>query len=429
MAGRGLLSIECAGLGYEIIARQPQFAPLTGLEYAPLTSVFPALTCTAQATFRSGESPLQHKVVCNGHFDRQTKRVDFWNQSAGLVQGGRIWDSLRQRGGRVALLFQQQSLGDSNDFGLSPAPVHRHHGGMIQACYSRPPELEIELEQAIGRKFDLQRYWGPRSGRESSRWISQATIWLLQNRRPEFLATYLPHLDYCQQKLGPYHPAVSVELLFLGELLRTLLAAAQTLGYEVVIWGDYGISPARQVIYPNRLLRSEGLFAVRRVGRSSTYPNLYDSRAFALVDHQVAHLYVPEAHDIEVVRDLFTDYPGVESVLEPSAVGLPADTSGELVLTAMPGTWFAYPWWEKAKEAPDYASHVDIHNKIGFDPCELFWKIPFLSTSWDASQPKGTHGRIDCPAAWSATPGFSPEPAPCNLKQLSRRVREFLDTL
>ncbi|NLF93652.1 MAG: alkaline phosphatase family protein [Oligosphaeraceae bacterium] len=427
--GRGILCIECAGLGHEMLARCPQFASLTGLTFAPLTPVFPAVTCTAQATFRTGQSPMQHQVVCNGHFERSTRRVDFWNQSAGLVRGPRIWDGLRQRGGRAAVLFLQQSLGDSCDIVVSPAPVHRHHGGMIQACHCRPPELEAELVQAIGRKFDLLHYWGPSSSRKSSDWISQATLWVLQRQRPEFLATYLPHLDYCQQKLGPEHPAVSRELQFLGATLRTLLSAARALDYEVLIWGDYGISAARQAVYPNRILRSQGLFSARRVGTAATYPNLYDSRAFAMVDHQVAHLYVPDARDVPAVRALFTACPGVDTVSEPAALGLPAGESGELVLTAAPGAWFAYPWWEQAREAPDYASHVDIHHKIGFDPCELFWQIPFLRTSWDGSLPKGTHGRVDCLAAWAATPGLGAAPGPVDLGQLSRQVRQFLETI
>ena len=425
-----ILSLECAGLGIEVLSCCPEFSQLSGFCFSAMDSVFPAVTCTAQATFRTALSPLQHQVVCNGRYDRKTHKVDFWNQSAGLVQGGRIWDRLRQVGGRAGVLFHQQSLGDSSDLVLSPAPVHRHHGGMIQACHCRPENLEQRLNEYAGRPFSLMNYWGPLSNRKSSDWICAAAELVMQQDQPDFLAVYLPHMDYCQQKAGPSQTTVMErQLRVLSSFLRRLLTAAESLGYEVLVWGDYGISPVDRVVFPNRVLRQQGLFSARRVSGGLTYPNLFDSAAFAMVDHQVAHLYLQDPRELENVRKIFNGMPGVSRVLPPASLGLPCGESGDLVLEAAAGYWFAYPWWKSASEAPDYATHVDIHNKIGFDPCELFWKIPFLSTSMDCTLPKGSHGRLDCPGCFAATPPLAEHLQSENLLQLSISLEEVLGDL
>lgn len=248
--------------------------------------------------------------------------------------------------------------------------------------------------------------------------------------QPDYLAVYLPHMDYCQQKAGPLQTEfMERELRVLAAFLRRLLVAAEAFGYEVLVWGDYGISPVDKAVFPNRVLRQHGLFSARRVSGGFTYPNLFDSAAFAMVDHQVAHLYLQDPRELEHVRTIFTGMPGVSRVLPPESFGLPAGESGDLVLEAAAGCWFAYPWWDSASEAPDYATHVDIHSKIGFDPCELFWKIPFLSTSMDCTLPKGSHGRLDCPGCVAATPRLAERLQTENLLAMSISLEKVLGDL
>jgi hypothetical protein len=140
-----------------------------------------------------------------------------------------------------------------------------------------------------------------------------------------------------------------------------------------------------------------------------TYPDLYASWAFALVDHQVAHVFVrrapgasaPEPTLLAKVRAVLAAVPGVATILDAAEFG--HLNAGDLVLVAAEGAWFAYPWWEEAQEAPDYATHVDIHSKIGFDPCELFWGWPPPSVSRDPARVGGTHGRAEPPVAFAST--------------------------
>ena len=425
MALPRILVIDVAALGYDLVKTCPEPFAALGLNFTPLEPVFPAVTCPAQATLRTGLPPAGHGIIANGLFQRDLGKTFFWEQAASLLPEGRIWDKFRQRGGRVGLLFWQQSMGETADLVLTPAPVHKHEGGMIQDCYARPAGLYRDLCRTIGREFNLFNYWGPLASFKSTRWITAATLAVMARPdAPELLFTYLPHLDYVLQKYGPADQARTMRAA--GELageLKRLMQGAAAAGYEVLIFGDYAIGPAPQAVFPNRELRRAGWFQIRPVGRM-TYPDLPASGAFALVDHQVAHVYVRQPRDVGRVRELLAGLPGVaEAALR--ADRLPHPRSGELVLTAAPEAWFAYPWWDTPREAPDYASHVDIHSKIGFDPCELFWGWPPPSVSRDPGRVRGTHGRPGCPAAMAATLDW-PSP-PASLLELSAILRQRLE--
>ena len=420
-----LLVIQVAALGHELIRNYPATWARLGLTFAPLEPVFPAVTCPVQASFRTGLPPAQHGILGNGCFDRATRRTAFWEQAAAqITTPERIWSGYRQRGGTVGVMFWQQSLGEDVELILSPAPIHRHHGGMIQDCYAQPTGLYHDLCRATGREFNLFNYWGPLAGLKSTRWITDATLAVLRRAdAPGLLLTYLPHLDYALQKFGPQnerHTARAVTET--TEELEKLLAGARAAGYATVVFGDYAITPAKQVIFPNRELRRAGFFNVRQV-RKMTYPDLHASRAFALVDHQTAQLFVRHPHDVEPVRELFAALPGVAEVRTPPAPAHPR--AGELELVAEAGAWFAYPWWSAKAEAPDYASHVDIHAKPGFDPCELCWGWPPPGISQNPVRIGGTHGRADLPAAWATT---APLPGEVRtLLDLSAAVRQWLN--
>lgn len=429
-----LLVIQCAALGHDLVRRFPQLHRDLGLAFQPLTPPFPAVTCTVQATFRTAQPPEEHGVICNGFYFRDLHRTAFWEQSADLLPRRRIWDEFRAQGHRIGAVCWQQSLGGNSDTVLSPAPIHKHEGGMIQDCYSQPPDLYRELSYDIGR-FSLHRYWGPLAGIASTRWIVNATSALLHRaNRPELLLTYIPHLDYVLQKYGPRNETAVARAVddFVREL-RRLLDSAKAAEYDVLVFGDYAITPAEQAVFPNRMLRDATLFQVRRV-KSMTYPDLHASRAFALVDHQVAHLFLRDPRDKDTVRACFAGQPGIAEIADAAA----RDGSdrwkryaGDLILTAAPGFWFAYPWWRESCEEPDYAGHVDIHSKPGFDPCELFWGWPPPSVSRDPSKVKGTHGRTDVPAVWAATcelpvPAAAAGGAPLPLADLARAVEIWL---
>src|SRR5205807_6860454 len=78
----------------------------------------------------------------------------------------------------------------------------------------------------------------------------------------------------------------------------------------------------------------------------------------------------------ERTRAVLADLAGVARVLageERMEIDLHHGRSGDLIALAEPDAWFAYPFWEDERLAPDYARTVDIHRKPGYDPCELFF--------------------------------------------------------
>ncbi len=344
-------------------------------------------------------------MVGNGLYFRDLRKVMFWEQSSALVSGPRIWDPARCAGQKVGMMFWQQSLGENVDLVVSPAPIHKHGGGMIQDCYTAPAELQQRLRDRVGRSFNLMNYWGPLASKRSTRWIVDATNEVMRTEQPEVLLTYLPHLDYDLQRHGPDSVEASRAKVEIAAFLEQLKASATENGYESVFFGDYSIEQVTYgAVFPNRALAREGLLSTREV-RGMLYPDFHTARAFAITDHAVAHIHTDSAATLQTARELFAQLPAVDLVLDRSAqkdIGLEHANSGDLLLVAAPGAWFAYPWWTEKSRAPDFASHVDIHNKPGYDPCELFFGWPPLSVSRDETRVKGTHGR-SCPVAWDSS--------------------------
>lgn len=422
-----LLVIQVAGLGHAFAERNG-LREIAGCPVRSFEPVFPALTCPAQATLRTGLPPSGHGMIANGFFDATLRKPFFWEQSSALVAGPRVWEGFRARGGTVGLMFLQQSLGEAVDQWLSPAPVHTHGGGMIMGCHSRPVDLYARLAKRVGRSFSLHRYWGPLASVKSSEWIAEAVAMLLaEPDAPDLCVAYLPGLDYDLQRVGPDHPKAVKALAAVRRELDLLFTAAQKNGYEAVAFGDYAITPVtRGAVFPNRGLREAGLLAVREM-RGMAYPDFHQSAAFALVDHQVALVTCFDSAALPRVADTLRGLDGVAKVLDrdgQAALGVDHPRAGDLLLVAQPGAWFAYPWWTEPREAPDYASHVDIHNKPGYDPCELFFGRTPFSVSPDTSRIKGTHGLVGqgCEAAFVSTLTLKAE----SLLDLSYELRAWL---
>ncbi len=368
------LTVIAAGLGYGLLERQ-RTTRLAGLSFAPAPSVFPAVTCVAQASLRTGLAPAEHGMVSNGVWMADLCKPMFWEQSARLVKGKRVWDDLRAAGGKVGLFFFQQSLGESVDTLVSPAPIHKHGGGMIMSCYTKPTGVNSVLEDLYGR-FPLWRYWGPFAsptvGRACINWFERTTD--VADVDEAYL--YLPTLDYAAQSNGPGSAADHAAFREFRRQLERLADLCQRRNCELSVLGDYEITPVTVApVKPNEVLRRHEFFRTRPVGRRA-YPDFYQSTAFAMCDHEICLIYGSE-------RD-----KAVETLLATGDYELPEDGAwvpDARLLLAKSGSWCDYRWWTDRREAPDYARHVDIHNKPGYDPRELF--LFGLGTV------KGTHGR------------------------------------
>jgi predicted AlkP superfamily pyrophosphatase or phosphodiesterase len=405
----------------------------------PLVPVLPAVTCSVQSSFVTGAPPGVHGCVANGWYFRDLAEIWLWRQSNHLVEGEKLWDLARRRDPAfsVAKMFWWYNMYAAVDFAVTPRPMYPADGRKLPDVWAHPEALRAELNAKLGT-FPLFQFWGPTADLVSSRWIADASRHVWDTRRPTLMLVYLPHLDYCLQKLGPRHPQVSQELRVVDALCGELIEHVRRDEARVVVLSEYGITPVSGAVHPNRALREAGLLGIRpENGRELLDAGA--SEAFAVSDHQVAHVYVRRPELVGRVADLLKALPGVAQVLgedEKRAAGLGHPRSGELVAVAAKDRWFTYYHWLDDARAPDYARTVDIHRKPGYDPVELFLdpaiRLPKLAVGWrlakkalgqrtlmdviplDASLVRGSHGRLpeiaaEGPVFLSSEPALVPE--------------------
>jgi predicted AlkP superfamily pyrophosphatase or phosphodiesterase len=340
-----------------------------------LEPVLPAVTCPVQSSMLTGLRPCEHGIVANGWYERDAAEVCFWRQSNRLVSGEKVWETARRRDAAVttANLFWWFNMYSTADVSVTPRPMYPADGRKIPDVYTEPAALRDELQAELGR-FPLFKFWGPRASIESSEWIAEAALRVNERYRPTLQLVYLPHLDYPLQKLGPDHPEIPAEVARIDAVVGRLLDRFDEEGIRTIVLSEYAIEPVTGTVFVNRALREAGLLRVREeLGRELLDAGA--SAAFAVADHQVAHVYVNEPAHLAAVRELCTGLDGIESILggpERSAAGLDHPRSGNLVLVAAPGRWITYDYWLDEVRAPDFARTVDIHRKPGFDPRELF---------------------------------------------------------
>lgn len=373
---RPLLVLDVVGLTPRLLEHAPRLRAIAREGFvAPLEPVLPAVTLPVQATFTTGRPPSGHGIVGNGWFFRELEEVWFWRQPGRLVQGDHLLDDLRalDPSASAGWLFWWFAMRDDCDLVVTPRPAYPADGRKIPDVWTRPVELRERLVERLG-PFPLFRFWGPAADLTSSRWIAEAARYVLTEHDPALLLVYLPHLDYDLQRLGPDDPSIPQQVRAIDEVAGSLAEEALARGRRVVVLSEYGIERVSAPVFPNRFLREHGLLQVR----ANAVGELLDpigSRAFAVCDHQFAHVYVRRPEDLEPVREALTRLEGVERVLGPEELreaGLDHPRSGELALVAAPGRWFAYPYWLDDERAPDFARTVDIHRKPGYDPAELF---------------------------------------------------------
>jgi hypothetical protein len=359
---------------------------------------FPCVTWPSQANLLTGKPAAQHGVVANGFFWREDRRVEMWTAWNEVIQQPQLWDTLKDRGKYSAAWFPMLSKGCGADYVCMPAPIHKPDGSEDLWCYTKPQEFYGQLLEKYGH-FPLQHFWGPLANIKSSRWIAESAIECAKKFQPDFFYIYLPHLDYAAQKFGPNSEEANQAVIDLDELLGGLLVQMND-ALESPSWmvhSEYVITEVDHVSYPNRVLREAGLLQVCEFetdpGKEQLDFTL--SSAWALVDHQFAHVFVKDrdANVIQQVAELFVGIDGIESVLVGSGRGsLDHERSGDVILVSARNSWQAYYWWQDDEKAPAFARTVDIHRKPGYDPVELCFDMATKSVPLDASIIKGSHG-------------------------------------
>jgi len=371
---------------------------------ATITPALPAVTCTAQSTYLTGSHPSDHGIVANGWYDRSLAEVQFWKQSNHLVRGEKIWESLRRRqpGFTCAKLFWWYNMYSSADWSITPRPAYPADGRKVFDIYASPYSLRTEIKADLG-EFPFPGFWGPAAGRNTpqgpadaaTRWIAQSARWTEERHRPSLSLVYLPHLDYNLQRYGvlqsaspvlPNTSSVAVEsedslqprivqdLQEIDAIVGDLLDFYPSRGVTPWILSEYGITNVTQPIHLNRIFRQRGWLTIKE----ELGLELLDagaSRAFAVADHQIAHIYVNDPSIKAEVGHHLASIPGIARVLgadEKRQAGLDHPRAGDWIAISQENAWFTYYYWLEDALAPDFARCVDIHRKPGYDPVELF---------------------------------------------------------
>jgi predicted AlkP superfamily pyrophosphatase or phosphodiesterase len=392
---------------------------------AHIEPAFPAVTCTAQSNYVTGALPRDHGIVGNGWYNRELAEVQFWKQSNHLVQRPKIWDELKRTvpGFTCAKLFWWYNMYSTADFSITPRPIYPADGRKVFDIYTWPFSIRYEIKNDLG-EFPFPAFWGPgagvktpQAGRDAvSRWIAESAKWIERKHQPTLSLIYLPHLDYNLQRHGPNDPRINQDLAEIDATAGDLIDFFQQRDVRPLIVSEYAITPVNRAIHLNRLFREQGWVTIKEeLGRE-----LLDcgaSRAFAVADHQVAHIHVNDASLLDAVRTLVAGTDGVAHVLgrdEKQAWCIDHPRAGDLVAVARENAWFTYYYWLDDAVAPDFARTVDIHRKPGYDPVELFidptiaapkakiaWKLLRKKLGFrmlmdliplDASLVKGSHG-------------------------------------
>lgn len=402
-----------------------------------LEPVLPAVTTTVQSSMLTGLTPGRgnetsrgassegrssggHGIVGNGWFNREYNEIHFWKQSNRLVQGEKVWETMRRRepNATCANMFWWYNMYSSVDVSVTPRPMYKADGRKIPDCYSESPDWRDRLQAELGQ-FPLFNFWGPMASIRSSRWIAEASMIVHEQTNPTLMLIYLPHLDYGLQKIGPDDVRIRHAVREIDDVVGELITFFRRRGTRIMIVSEYGIETVSGVVHLNRILRDEGSLRVREE-QGLELLDAGASAAFAVADHQVAHVYVKNDHEIARYKSMLGSVHGVARALDRAEQvdrGIDHDRAGDLVLIAEPGRWFSYYYWQDDGRAPDFARTVDIHRKPGYDPVELFIdpalsapklriagkllrkKLGFRTLMdvipLDASLVRGSHGRTD----------------------------------
>jgi predicted AlkP superfamily pyrophosphatase or phosphodiesterase len=381
--------------------------------------MLPAVTTSVQSTYLTGKWPNAHGIVGNGWYDRTDCEIKFWKQSNKLVSAEKIWDKAKRTDPSFTCskMFWWYNMYSTADYSVTPRPNYLADGRKMPDCYSHPAALRDELQKELGT-FPLFQFWGPGANIRSTQWIADASVLTDKKYDPTLTLIYLPHLDYCLQKYGQNFSRISRELGEVDGVVEQLVAHYTKTGARVILLSEYGITNVDRPVYINRVLRGNGWLQVR-VERGLELLDAGASAAFAVADHQVAHVYFNDPAVASKARNVIEQIPGVALVLdraEQRQFNIDHERSGDLVVMADERSWFCYYFWMEDSKAPDYARVVDIHRKPGYDPVEMFMTSKLRAAykllrkkaglryvmdviPLDATLIKGSHGNIHTPSS------------------------------
>ncbi len=362
--------IDVAGLSCRLLARAKGLW-INSLPFAPrpMKATFPAVSASVMASMTTGVSPGVHGVIAGGIFRRQCQALSLDERSNTLLNKKRFWHAIDRPRPKVALLFWANPLAGAADCVIGSLA----YGPSAEMIADTPLGLYAEVCQKIG-PFEPADVRGPAASWRASRWIAPAASILWRTQRPDLQWVYLPGINFQAIRDGAASDATLEVVKAIDGLVKTLAENILADGGQVIITTDGGYVDVSRFAQPNLLLRRAGLLKTRTADAGEVI-DYETSRAMVMVDHQVGHLYCPDAAVADEAAAVLAADPAVAAVVPREqlfAEGLGLDRSGERIVLARPDAWLAYRWWEEGATPPAFATQADAAGKGGYDPCELF---------------------------------------------------------
>ncbi len=318
---------------------------------AELEPGFPGLAGSSFATIVTGEPPSRHGLIGNTYYDRASRKVVPAPLPDSAVTVPRLWERFKaaRPGSKTMLWFAPNSCGAAVDL-----------AAWVDKSWALDTEPAGLRDQLIAVSGPFPR---PEAGSQGEPPRLEATAWILKTaaatlraHRPDLAILRVPYLGQIARRYGPDGREAGRAVRELEGVLAPFLKAVPP-GSTIIAATETVVTPVSGPAFPNRVLRSLGLLAVRPAEGGGVDCDLDRSAAFALVDHQIAHVYLNDPSQAATVASAFAGEfgDGVATVApgeKRADLGFGHDRAGDVVLVAEADRWFAPDWWRNPAEAP-----------------------------------------------------------------------------
>ncbi len=332
-----------------------------GVAAEAMTASNPSITWINHTTLSTGVTPRRHGVLYNGLLVRrgpdQPPKIEPWVDKSRLVLVPTIYDLAYQAGLTTAEV----------DWVAITRPGTIHWSFAEIATADGLVEKEM-MAAGLLRPDQIGWFWGP--NRKNMTWIdttwTQAAQFIFEKHHPNLLMYHQLNTDAVQHAYGPDTRASYTALAYSDRLVGDLLGTIDRSGLRdqttIIVVSDHGFKKVSKVIFPNVLLRQDGLLTA-----SGSAIERCDCMAIAQGGLAFVHITNParKAELLPVLKKRFAAAEGIARVVDGHdgpTLGMPTPEEnqgmGDLLLFAKDGYAF------QDRVAGDEAVAVS-HNYLG----------------------------------------------------------------
>lgn len=316
---------------------------------ATIRSTLPCVERTMQATYLTGKYPSGHGIVGNGWYFRNECVIRMNPSATPLVQAPKLWE-IAQR--------------ENPDFTCACLFWHLTRYATCRYWLTREGSAH---PTAWGKA--LKRALGPCS--QDINWLAKAILWVIKHDSPTLLLASFEGFAQLLERYRHSDSRVHHALMTLDRTLMGLIENLEEAGIQVILLSDHGVTEVKGEIPLNRFLREKGLLEIQNDGhREVLDPGL--SRAFAVTDHQIAHIYLNDPGLRWKVWHILEGIEGIAHLLdepEKNQNHLHHPRAGDIIAVCQGDRWFIPDFSERIRGVPPLP---------GFTPEQKrrLWKAP-----------------------------------------------------